>query len=238
MFSDKKDIIKEMFEVGAHFGFSKTRRHPSTTSYILGRKDGVEIFDLKRVEEKLNEAKEFVSKIASEGKQILFVGGKKESQEIIKLGAQQIEMPYVAGRFIGGTITNFDEIRKRVNRLSDLNSQKDKGELGKYTKKERLLMDREAIKLDNIFGGIMNMNKKPAALFIIDADKESIARDEAIKSKIPVISLCSSDCNFTKIDFPIPGNDSSTRSITFFVNQIIEAYKEGVKNKNNKSDKK
>ena len=229
MFSDKNDTIKEMFEAGAHFGFSKSRRHPSVMPYILGRKNGVEIFDLEKVDKKLEEAKEFIKSVAKEGKQVLIVGGKTEAQRIVRDAAEKVEMPFVAGRFIGGTLTNFEEIRKRVSRLTTLISQRDKGELGKYTKKERLLIDKEIIKLEDTFGGIVGMSRKPGALFIVDADKEKIARDEAIKEGIPVISLCSSDCNLDKVSFPIPANDSATKSITFFTNQIVSAYKAGVK---------
>lgn len=224
---NKTDQIAEMFEVGAHFGFAKARRHPSVRSFIFGRKNDVEIFDLEKVETKLNEAKEFVTKIASEGRQILFVGGKRESQKAIMAGAAKIEMPYVAGRWIGGTLTNFDEIKKRVARLTDITSQRDKGELGKYTKKERLMIEREIEKLEETFGGIVSMPKKPAAVFIIDSNKESIARDEANMQNIPVISLCSSDCNISKVDYAIPANDSSVRSIQYFVDQIVSAYEAG-----------
>jgi len=222
--------IEEMFAVGAHFGFAKSRRHPSVLPFIFGRKNNVEIFDLEKVEEKLNEVKEFIAKIGSEGKQVLFVGGKKEAQRVIKEVAEKIDMPYVSGRWIGGTLTNFDEIRTRVKRLLDLTEQRDKGLLGKYTKKERLLIEREIIKLEEKFGGIVGMTKKPGAVFIIDADKEKNARDEALADNIPVVSLMSSDCDITKVDYFIPANDSSIKSITYFANEIAKAYEEGKKN--------
>ncbi len=230
MFSKDKDtdsLIDQMFSSGAHFGFSKTRRHPSALKFIFGRKNNVEIFDLEKTEEKLEEAKAFASKVASEGKQLLFVGGKKESQSIIKETAENIDQPYVSGRWIGGTLTNFEEIRKRVARLQDITAQKDKGTLIKYTKKEQLMIERELAKLEEKFGGIIGMTKKPGAVFIIDADKESIARDEAIIEKIPVISLCSSDCDFSKINYVIPGNDSSTKSIRLFTETIAASYEAG-----------
>jgi len=222
-----KNKIEEMFSVGAHFGFAKSRRHPSAMPFIFGKKNNVEIFDLEKVEEKLNSAKEFVSKVASQNKQILFVGGKKESQNVIKEAAEKIEMPYIAGRWIGGTLTNFEEIKKRVKRLLDLTSQRDKGELGKYTKKERLMIEREIIRLEERFGGIVTMDRMPGVVFIVDADKESIARDEAIKNGIPVISLMSSDCDMTKVDYAIPANDTAVKSIKFFVDEIVSAYEGG-----------
>jgi len=232
-----KTKIDEMFQVGAHFGFAKSRRHPSAIPFIFGKKSDVEIFDLEKVEQKLNEAKEFVAKIASEKKQILFVGGKKESQNIIKEVADKIEMPYVSGRWIGGTLTNFEEIRSRVKKLQDLTSQKDKGELGKYTKKERLMIDRQIEKLEDRFGGIVSMDRKPGAVFIIDADKESIARDEAIKNNIPVISLMSTDCDMTRVQYAIPANDTSVKSIRFFSEEIASAYGEGLKQVDSKQAK-
>ncbi len=216
-----------MFSVGAHFGYTRSRRHPSALPFIFGKKNNVEIFDLEKVVENLEKAKEFVKQIASQNRQILFIGGKKESQNIIRESAEKIDMPYVAGRWIGGTLTNFEEIRRRVNRLLDLTSQRDKGELVKYTKKERLMIEREIIRLEEKFGGIVSMDKKPAAVFIIDADKEKNARDEAIKNKVPVISLMSSDCDLTRVEYPIPANDTSVKSIGFFVEEIVASYQEG-----------
>lgn len=228
--ADKK-IVEDMLAAGTHFGFAKSRRHPSVSQFILGRKESVDVFDLEKVALKLQEALDLVAKIASEGKQILFVGGKRESQKAIAEAAERVDMPYVAGRFIGGTLTNFGEIRKRVDRLTNLITQRDRGELGKYTKRERLMIDREIEDLEATFGGIVSMTSKPSALFIIDADKDRIARDEAIKCHIPVISLCSSDCDISKIDYPIPANDSAIKSITYFTNRIADVYQENAKKK-------
>lgn len=222
-----KNKIESMFDVGAHFGYIKSRRHPTTASYIFGRKNNVEIFDLEKVEVQLEKAKAFVASLAKEGKRILFVGGKKEAQAAIKDAAEKIDMPHVSGRWIGGTLTNFTEIRKRIDHYTKLLSQKEKGELVKYKKKERLLIDREIAKLEERFSGIVSMDKKPAAIFIIDADKENIARDEAIQTGVPIISLANTDCNYSLIDYVIPGNDSSVDSIKFFLNEIVESYKSG-----------
>ena len=216
-----------MFEVGAHFGYIKSRRHPTTTPFIFGRKNNVEIFDLEKTEKNLEEAKAFVATLAKEGKRILFVGGKKEAQAAIKEAAEKIDMPHVSGRWIGGTLTNFTEIRKRIDHYTKLLSQKEKGELVKYKKKERLLIDREIAKLEERFAGIVSMDKKPAAIFIIDADNEHIAREEAIQTGVPIISLANTDCDFSKIDYVIPANDSSVDSIKFFLNEVVESYKSG-----------
>ncbi len=219
--------VKDLFEVGAHFAYAKARRHPSTAPYIFGAKNGVEIFDLTKTSPLLDTAKEFISKLAAENKQVLFVGGKHESQGIIKDAAMKLDMPYVIGRWIGGTLTNFEEISKRVNRLADLSSKKEKGLLGGYTKKERLLIDREIERLTDRFGGLDSMKKRPAAVFVIDSGFEDIAVAEANKEGIPVMALSSSDCDITKTQYPVVGNDTSVKSIQYVVEALAAAYEGG-----------
>lgn len=217
--------IEEMFKVGAHYGYAKRRRHPSVIPFIFGIKNNVEIFDLEKTNAALEEAKAFAKDLAEKGKMILFVSGKAEAKEAIKTSADSIQMPYVAGRWKGGTLTNFEEIRKRVIRLDELTSQRDAGELGKYTKKERLMIDREIESLEENFSGLNLMTRLPDAIYVVDANHEEIAVNEAVALGIPVISLSSSDCDYTKIDYPIPGNDSNRHSIVYFTNAIVEAYK-------------
>jgi len=217
--------IEEMFTAGAHFGFSKSRRHPSFKSVIYGQKNNTEILNLEKTEDYLKKALQFVTNYGSDKKTILFVGGKSEAKDIIKRGAESIGAPYVAGRWIGGTITNFEQIKKRIVRLEDLISKRDKGELSKYTKKERLNFDKEIENLLRFFGGIRNLNKIPDALFVVDSKKEHIAITEATKFKIPVVALLSSDCDLRAISYPIPANDASRSSIEYFVNKITDAYK-------------
>jgi small subunit ribosomal protein S2 len=226
------DVLNKMFSVGAHFGFVKSRRHPSAKSFIFGVKNKIEIFDLEKTKEKLDKALEFVKTIAAKNGSIFFIGGKNEAHEAVETVADSINMPYVSGRFIGGTLTNFPEIRKRVLRLEDLVSQKEKGELAKYTKKERLLIDREIDTLRRLFFGLSVMKKLPDAVFVVDSKKESIALAEAIELNIPVIALCGSDNNITPVDYPIPGNDASKASIEFFLRQVASAYKEGLLKRN------
>lgn len=224
----EKDIpkdIQEMFAAGAHFAFSKARRHPTFKSFIFGAKNGTEIIDLEKVEKCLVDAVAFAGELAKEKKTILFVGSKSEAKDIVRASALSINMPYVSDRWIGGTLTNFDQIKKRVARLDDLISKKENGELTKYTKKERLLLDREVETLARFFEGLRNLNKLPDALFIVDTKKEHIALAEAVKMGIKVISLSSSDCDLSKINFPIPANDSSRTSIEYFVKKISETYK-------------
>ncbi len=219
--------VDALFAVGAHFGFVKSRRHPSAKPFIFGVKNKIEIFDLEKTQESLATALEFVKTLGSKNAQILFVGGKNEAKEAVTKVAESINMPYVAGRFIGGTLTNFPEIRKRVEKLETLVSQKEKGELGKYTKKERLLIDREIDKLREFFFGLSVMKHVPHAIFIIDAKRESIAVKEAQKMGIPVIALCGSDNDLSQVDYAIPGNDASKMSIEHFLREVAGAYKTG-----------
>ena len=221
--------IEAMAAVGAQFGFVKSRRHPSAEPFIFGIKNKIEIFDLEKTGAELSKAVDFVKTLGSKNGMILFVGGKNEASQAIATVAEGIGQPFVSGRFIGGTLTNFPEIRKRVEKFETLLVQKEKGELAKYTKKERLLIDREIEKLRVFFSGITPMKRLPQAVFVVDAKKEVTAVREAHKIGIPVIALCGSDNDLSKVDFPIPGNDSSKASIEFFLKKIAEAFEAGKK---------
>lgn len=222
--SENNTTIQNMFKAGAHFAFSRTRRHPTVSSYIFGIKNNVEIFDLEKTATSLQKAKTFVESLAKDAKTILFVGGKSEARSTLKSAALSVNMPFVDGRWIGGTLTNFANIRKRVEKMEKLISEREKGELAKYTKKERLLIDREIANLERSFSGIVSMKNPPNAVFVIDPKKEKTAVKEAQDMGIPVIALAGSDCNIKDIDYPIIGNDASQRSIQFFVNEIVKAY--------------
>lgn len=220
-----KASIEEMFKVGAHYGYPKRRRHPSVIPFVFGMKNNVEIFDLEKTYSALEEAKKFAAELAEKGKMILFVSGKAEAKEAIRAAAESIQMPYVAGRWKGGTLTNFEEIRKRVVRLEELTAQRDAGDLAKYTKKEQLMIDREIASLEENFSGLSTMTRVPDALYIVDINFEAIALHEANVLNIPVISLSSSDCDYSKITYPIPGNDSNKHSIEYFTKAIAESYR-------------
>jgi small subunit ribosomal protein S2 len=220
-------VIDNLFQAGAHFGLLRSRRHPSAKPFIFGSKNNIEIFDLEKTEVELQKAKDFIKAKVAEGGQILFVGGKSEARKAILEGAQKADMPYVAGRWLGGTLTNFTEIKKRIAKLEDLTSQKEKGELGKYTKKERLLIDREIESLQRDFAGLAPIKSTPKALFVIDPKREAIAVAEARHLNIPVVALASSDCNLREIECAIPGNDASLKSIQYFVSEIVEAVEAG-----------
>lgn len=220
------DTIGAMFEVGAHFAYSKARRHPTASSFIFGAKDKVEIFDLEKTKELLDEAINFMASLARDGKRVLFVSGKNEAREVVRLNALSLDMPFVVERWIGGTLTNFDQIKKRIARLEELTNEKESGELSKkYTKREQVLLGREMESLEDTFGGLISMKELPAALFVVDTKREHIAVEEAKKKGIPVIALMNSDCDVKSAEYPIPANDASVKSITFFVEMLTDTYK-------------
>ena len=219
-----KKIVDDMIKAGAHFGYTKTRRHPSTAKYILATKSNSDIINLEKTAEDLEKTKEFIKSLAKEGKKIIFVGVKAEAKKIIAEAAQGIDMPYVTERWIGGTLTNFPEIKKRIAKYLDLKEKTVKGELDKYTKKEKLLISREVEDLEKYFGGISGLTKTPDALFIIDSKKEHIAVAEAKSIGIPVITLVNTDTDVKNLDYPIIANDASSSSIKYFTNEIVGAY--------------
>ena len=224
--TEKTPFLKAMFDVGAHYGYKRSRRHPSVRDFIFGVKNNVEIIDLEKTNELLEKAKAFVASVASAGGQILFASSKHEAMQAVSEGAKSISMPFMAGRWIGGTLTNMPEIRKRVDRFEDLRAKREAGELAKYTKREQLLFDREINKLEKMFGGIVTMRQKPAALFIVDPREEHTAVREARRLGIPIVALVGSDNDLSPITYPIVGNDASRSSIEFFVAEIVRAYGE------------
>ena len=219
--------IQVLSEVGAHFGYARARRHPTAAPFLFGTKERSDIFDLDETSRRIEQARIFVASLAQTGRKVLFVGGKNEVISIVKDAAERIDAPYVAGRWIGGTLTNFNNISKRVERLLKLSGERERGELDKYTKKERLLIDREIERLENRFGGLVSMKELPAALFVVDTRHEIHAVREANQLGIPVIGLSSSDCDFSLIQHPIPANDTSVRCVRLISTMVADAYAEG-----------
>lgn len=226
---DINEDLEAMYEAGAHYGQSKSRRHPSTIPYIYGTKNKMEIFDLEKTKEALAEAEEYVKELGRKGKKLLFVTSKPEANKTIREAAESVDQPYVTGRWIGGTLTNFKNIRGRIEKLRELRKKRESGELEKYTKKEQLLLEREIERLERKFGGIEDMSQFPGALFIVDTKEEQIAVDEATQVDVSIVGLCNTDCNIDEIDYPVPANDTTKASIEYFVNRIVEAYREGQK---------
>lgn len=217
--------IQEMFKAGAHFAFSKARRHPTFKKVIFGAKNGTEIIDLEKTEEMLKKVEEFIASLPKEKRLALFVTSKSEAKDIVRNAAERAGLPFVSGRWIGGTLTNFEQTKKRVSKLEDLNQKRAKNELTKYTKKERLLIDREIENLEKNFGGLRSLNRLPDLLFVIDSKKEDIAVTEAKKMNIPVIALASSDCDLSKVNYAIAANDTARASVAFFTDKIVNALK-------------
>jgi len=217
-------LVEEMFKAGVHYGYSKTRRHPSLSPFIYTTKNKVDIIDLEKTSALLEEAKAFVETLGASGKTVLFVGTKPEAKELVKNFALSLNMPYVNERWIGGTISNFSEIKKRVAELENYTKENKEGGLEKYTKKERAMMAKKMEKLGRYYSGIIGLKKMPDALFIVDTKREHIAMTEARKSNVPVMALINSDSNIKGIDYPIVGNDTGIPSIKLILKEITEAY--------------
>jgi small subunit ribosomal protein S2 len=221
-------LIEKLFKAGAHFGFTKSRRHPTVAPYIFGSKQGTDIIDLEKTSALLAKAKEVVKETAKAGKVVLFVGTKEEIVTVVRDSATKIEMPFVVNRWIGGMLTNFAEIRKRIYRLNDLLGQGVSGELErKYTKKERVIIGREIEKLNFNFAGIKDMERLPGLLVIVDPRHDSIAAKEARVLNIPVIGIVSSDTNLKEVDYPIVANDTLQTSVRTLLEELGNAYAEG-----------
>jgi small subunit ribosomal protein S2 len=223
------ESIEAMFKVGAHFGYSRARRHASVKPFLYGSKNGVDIIDLEATAKMLDAAKKFITDLGKSGKTVLIVGTKPEIRDIVEEVAKDMESPYVTRRWIGGTLTNWSEIKKRIARLKSLSEKFSKGELEKYTKKERLLFERELAGLTEDFGGFASLEGAPAALLVVDPRNESIAVEEANKMRIPVIALMNSDCDVKAVTHGILANDAALASVKYFLSVLRDAYLTGKK---------
>lgn len=222
-------LIQRLFNAGAHFGFKKSRRHPTVVPYLFTTKEGVDIFDLEKTAASVEEVKELLKQAGLMGKVVLFVGTKDEATKIVKRVAEGIDAPYVSNRWIGGILTNLTEMKKRINRLEALTHESESGELErKYTKKERVMIGREMDKLTFNFGGVTKMNKAPDYLLVVDPRHDHIAVTEAMSRNIPIIAIMSSDCDAGKIDYPVVVNDALQTSVTLVLEELAAAYKEGM----------
>lgn len=220
-------ITKEaLAKAGLQYGYSRTRRHPSVKPYIEGSHNGVDFINLDTTTEQLTNAISFLKSVQGAGKTVLFVGVKPEIRQIIKEVALSLNAPYIAERFIGGTLTNFPQMKKRIEKLHDLLSKKEKGELAVYTKKEQLLIQRDIERLDRDFGGISSLTNIPAAVVIVDPRHEDMCVKEALALHIPIVALANTDCKLEGIEYPIVGNDGSVGSVRF----VLEAIKEALQN--------
>lgn len=225
--ANNSDLVEKMFSAGVHYGYSKTRRHPSLSSYIYATKKKTDIIDLEKTEVMLAEALEFIKELGSKNKTVLFVGTKPEAKTAVKDMAESLNMPYVTERWIGGTISNFTEIKKRIALLENYRKEVAGGELEKYTKKERVVLAKKMDRLSRYYSGLVGLKKAPDAMFIIDSKAEHIAQTEAKNGGVPTIALLNSDSDINLVDYPLVGNDAGIPSIKFFTTAVASAYKEG-----------
>ncbi|MFZ2500603.1 MAG: 30S ribosomal protein S2 [Minisyncoccia bacterium] len=219
--------IKRLFDTGAHFAQVKARRHPSMKPFLVGAKGRQEIIDLVQTVEQLESAKKAMATLAKEGKTILFIGGKVEIAALVKKAAQDINAPYVATRWLGGTISNWVEIKKRIDRLVELSDASSGTMTKQHTKLELVKMNREKTRLEERLDGITTLAKRPDALLVIDSKHEKYAVKEANEAGIPIIALMSSDCNAKEVAYPIVANDSSRETVKLVLAELVEAFQKG-----------
>jgi small subunit ribosomal protein S2 len=219
--------MKLLLEAGVHFGHQTRKWNPKMKPYIFGARNGIYIIDLQNTAKLLKDAYNFVVRTVSEGGTVLFVGTKKQAQDSIVEEAERCGMYYVKNRWLGGTLTNFQTIKKRINRLKELEDMKRDGSFSRYTKKEIIRMEKELAKLETNLGGIKNMDESPSALFVVDTRKEAIALREGQKLGIPIIAIVDTNGDPEDIDYLIPGNDDAIRSIRLLTSIIADACIEG-----------
>ena len=217
--------LEEMLKAGVHFGHRTSRKNPGMDQYIFTSRNNVHVIDLEKTQQKLKQALEFIQGIKKDKKVILFVGTKIAVKEITEKTAQEVKMPYVTERWIGGTLTNFPVISKRLEHFRDLEKKKEIGELKKYTKKEQHDFSIELQKLDRQFGGIKEVTKLPDALFVVDTYKEKLAVKEAKMKNIPIIGMCDTNADPSIIDYPIPSNDDAISSLKLILGTVVKVLK-------------
>ena len=219
--------MKQLLEAGVHFGHQTRRWDPKMAEYIFQARNGIHIIDLQKTSKKLDEAYAFIKEQAEEGKTVLFVGTKKQAQECMKEAAIKCGMYYIDQRWLGGMLTNFGTIQKRIQRLKDLEKMQEDGTFDVLPKKEVILLKKEMEKLERNLGGIKEMDSLPGVIFLVDPKKERIAILEAKKLGIPVVGLVDTNCNPEELDYPIPGNDDAIRAVKLIADVIANAVIEG-----------
>ena len=215
--------IVDMLKAGMHFGHQPTRRHPKMANFIFGIKSGLNIIDLEKTVVQLKKALDYVRDLSNKNATLLFLGTKAQARDIVAKYAKECQMPYISERWLGGTITNFSEIKKVINKFRKLKREKASGELKKYTKKEQLEITREINKLETMVGGVENLEKIPDAVFIIDIKKEKTALTECNKMGVPVVAICDTNVNPEKVNHPIPANDDAMKSIELLTKLVSQA---------------
>lgn len=224
--------FNELLEAGVHFGHLKRKWNPNMAPYIFMERNGIHILDLHKTVVKIDEAANAIKQIAKSGRKILFVATKKQAKDIVAERVKSIGMPYITERWAGGMLTNFPTIRRAVKRMNSIDKMLTDGTLANLSKRERLQIERQRAKLDKTLGSISDLNRLPAAIFVVDVSKEHIAVREAQKLNIPVFGIVDTNSNPNGVDFPIPANDDAVKSIDLIVSNMCEAIKEGMEERN------
>jgi small subunit ribosomal protein S2 len=221
-------LQQQLLEAGVHFGHLKKKWNPKMLPYIFAEKKGIHIIDLNKTVECLQETAAALKQIARSGKKILFVGTKKQAKDIVNESAKKVNMPFVTERWLGGMLTNFNTVRKSVKKMQSIEKMLGDGSFDSITKKERLTLSRDKDKMEKVLGGIAQLGRVPAALFIVDIGHEHIALAEAKRLGISTFGVVDTNCDPNKVDYAIPGNDDATKSIAIIVNYITAAIAEGL----------
>src|SRR6187401_2405349 len=221
-------LQQQLLEAGVHFGHLKKKWNPKMLPYIFAEKKGIHIIDLNKTVEGMQEAAAALKSIAKSGKKIMFVATKKQAKEIVTEAAKRVNMPFVTERWLGGMLTNFNTVRKSVKKMQSIEKMLNDGTLDSITKKERLTLARDKDKMEKVLGGIYQISRVPAALFMVDIGHEHIALAEAKKLSIGTFGMVDTNCDPNKVDFAIPANDDATKSIAIIVNYLTAAIAEGL----------
>jgi len=218
--------IVEMLKAGVHFGHKKSRWNPKMKSYTFGVKNDIHIIDLEKTIGLFQAALDYMRNLVMNGGKIMFVGTKPQAQKLIEAAARELEMPYVSNRWLGGTLTNFPEIKKRIKYLNEQENKSAQGDFEKYTKYEKSRMRKEMARMNEKIGGIKKMENLPQALFVIDIKENSLAVKEALKAKVPIVGVTDTNTDPTLVDYPIPGNDDALSSLKYILGIIVKNIKE------------
>ena len=223
-----RTTYQDLLDAGVHFGHLTRKWDPKMSQYIFMERNGIHIIDLNKTLTKLEEAAAAIKQIVKSGRKVLFVATKKQAKDIVAAQAASVNMPFVTERWLGGMLTNFATVRKSIKKMSNIDKMTKDGTYDVLSKKEKLMIQRERIKLETLLGGIADLNRLPAALFLIDVKKEHIAVSEALKLNVPTFAMVDTNSDPSNIDFPIPANDDATKSIQLITDIIIRAVQEGL----------
>lgn len=231
-----RTTYQDLLDAGVHFGHLTRKWDPKMAPYIFMERNGIHIIDLNKTLTKVEESAAAIKQIVKSGRKVLFVSTKKQAKDIVAEQAKSVGMPYVTERWLGGMLTNFATVRKSIKKMSNIDKMTQDGTYDVLSKKEKLMIQRERIKLESLLGGIADLNRLPAALFLVDVKKEHIAVAEALKLNIPTFAMVDTNSDPSNIDFPIPANDDATKSITLITDIIIKAIQEGLEERKREKD--